>query len=276
MKLSNVEGKNAYVVGGSMGIGLAAARKLAGGGADVLLFARRREPLVEATAEVERCRSRPGQRVSWRQLDAADVEAVERVMGEAVVELGAPDLLINCAGGASPNYFARISQAQLASTMRRNLDTCWNTVSALLPHMQRRGSGYIVNVSSLAGLIGVFGYTDYCAAKFAVIGFSEALRSELRPLGIGVSVLCPPDTLTPGLEQENEYKPVETRAVSAAASVLTADAVADALLAGLRKGKFLIVAGRMGRVSLFAQRFTPWLVRMAIDYQVRRAQRGRK
>ena len=60
----------------------------------------------------------------------------------------------------------------------------------------------------MSGLIGIFGYTDYSASKFALIGFSEALRSELGPYGITVSVLCPPDTDTPGLQEENKTKSV--------------------------------------------------------------------
>ena len=67
----------------------------------------------------------------------------------------------------------------------------------------------------MAGFVGVFGYTDYCASKFAVVGLSEALRQELRPCGITVSVLCPPDTDTPGLANEDLTKPAETKAVSA-------------------------------------------------------------
>jgi len=65
--------------------------------------------------------------------------------------------------------------------------------------MKAAGGGYIVNTASLAGLIGVFGYTDYCASKFAIVGFSEALRSELKPHRIMVSVLCPPGRRHAGL-----------------------------------------------------------------------------
>ena len=262
-----------FVTGGSTGIGLAVAKRLAARGGDVAIFARREEPLRAAAEEIERQRRRQSQRVVWRQLDVADPEAVRRVLGAAVAELGVPDLLINCAGRAFPNYFERISLAQLDETMRINFYGCWHTIHALLPHMRERG-GYIVNVASLAGLIGVFGYTDYAASKFAVVGFSEALRNELAPHGITVSVLCPPDTDTPGFVRENATKPPETRAVSEGASVLSADQVADALLAGMARRSFLIIPGRAARLGHLVKRFAPRLVERVIDRQVRHARRA--
>jgi short-subunit dehydrogenase len=263
--------KIAMIPGGSTGIGLAIAKRFAALGADVAIFARREEPLIAAAEEIGGERRRTTQRVLWRQLDVAAADQVQSGLSAAVAELGPPDVLINCAGRAIPNYFERISLAQLEETMRINFYGCWHAVQTLLPHMRGRG-GYIVNVSSLAGLIGVFGYTDYSAAKFAVIGFSEALRSELAPHGITISVLCPPDTATPGFERENLTKPRETHAVSAGARVLTAAAVADALLAGMAKRSFLIIPGREARLGHLAHRLLPRLVRRVMDRQVRRAQ----
>jgi 3-dehydrosphinganine reductase len=257
-----------FVTGGSAGIGLSIARQLAARGGDVAIFARREEPLRTAAEEIGRHRRRATQRVIWRQLDVADADAVHRVLDGAVAELGRPDVLINCAGRARPDYFERISPAQLDETMRVNFYGCWHTIQALLPHMRGRG-GYIVNVASLAGLIGIFGYTDYAASKFALIGFSEALRNELAPHRITVSVLCPPDTETPGFQRENVNKPAETRAVSEAASVLSADQVADALFAGMARRTFLIIPGRAARLGHLLKRLAPRLIERVLDRQVR-------
>lgn len=261
----------AFIPGGSTGIGLAAAERLAARGADVAIFARRREPLEAAAAAIAARRRRPEQRVVWRQCDVADADQVAAVLGGAVAELGAPDLLVNCAGRAVPDYFERIGTAQLDETLRINLAGTWHAIQVVLPHMRARGRGHIVNVSSLAGLIGVFGYTDYCASKFALVGFSEALRAELRPHGIAVSVLCPPDTDTPALAAENRTKPPETHAVSAGASLLGADAVADALLAGIARRRFLIIPGREARLAYLMKRLFPGLVTWVMDRQVARA-----
>ncbi len=100
-------------------------------------------------------------------------------------------------GRAYPRKFADVSCQQFDETMRINMYGIWNTCAALVPHMKEQG-GAIVNISSIAGFVGVFGFTDYSASKFAVIGFSEALKSELKQFGITVQVLCPPDTDTPG------------------------------------------------------------------------------
>ncbi len=265
--------RHVYVVGGSLGIGFAIAQRVAALGADVTIFARRREPL-EAAAERLRaaCRT-PTQSIASQQLDVADHAQVSATLGALVAERGAPDVLINCAGRAYPRRFEDITYAQFSETMSVNVHGCWNTIAALLPHMRSRGRGYIVNTASVAGLIGVFGYTDYCASKFALVGFSEALRAELKPHGIAVSVLCPPDTDTPGFATENVTKPEETRAISASAKVLSPEAVADALLRGMARGTFLIVPGLDSRLGVWAKRVAPGLVYAVMDRTVMQVRR---
>jgi len=274
MKSHEFNGRSVYVVGGSTGIGLAIAKRVAGLGADVAVFARRQQPLERAARDIEAARARPQQRVIWRMLDVADHAAVAAVMSAMVAEFGAPDVLINCAGRAIPRRFEDISYEQFADTLRINLYGCWNTVQALLPHIKAPG-GYIVNTASVAGLIGVFGYTDYCASKFALVGFSEALRSELKPRGITVSVLCPPDTDTPGLATENLTKPEETRAIAASARVMTADAVAAALIRGMAKRSLLIIPGSDGTLAVLAKRFLPGLVERMMDRSIRKVAAAR-
>jgi len=272
MRADDYRDRVVYIVGGSMGIGLAAAREFARRGADVMVFARRPEPLEQAVREIRECRRSDGQRVDSRTLDVCAPDAVSAVMDDAVSRFGAPGVLFNCAGGARPNYFEAISHQQLSEMMQLNLNGSWHTVQALLPHMKERG-GTIVNTSSLAGIIGVFGYTDYCASKFAVIGFSEALRSELKRYGIRVFVLCPPDTETPGLEAENETKPAETRAVAAGARLMTAEAVAAELLRGIERRRLLIIPGFESRAVALAKRLLPGLVEWVTDRAVAKAAR---
>jgi 3-dehydrosphinganine reductase len=266
-------GSVVYAVGASQGIGLAAARACAARGAHVAVFARRPGPLAQAVEAVEAARRDATQRVYGRGLDAADAAAAREALDEVARELGAPDLLLNLAGRARPGHFEDIGPAAFEATLRANLHTAWHASQAALPHMLGRG-GTIVNTASLAGLIGIYGYTDYAAAKFAVVGFSEALRSELRPLGIDVRVLCPPDTDTPGFAEENRTKPPETAAVSKSAQLLSAEAVADALLQGLAGRRFLIVPGAAARRAALAKRLAPGLVARVTDRAVARARRA--
>ncbi len=267
--------RTVYITGGSSGIGYAAATLLAAEGASVILFARTAEKLERAAKEISVHRRSEQQRFDWIQLDVSDRNAVPDVMKRAVERFGAPDLLINCAGRAVPHPFEEISYEQFDETMKINLYGIRNTVAALVPHMKEKG-GAVVNVSSMAGFIGVFGYTDYAASKFAVIGFSEALRSELKPHGIRVSVLCPPDTETPGFEMENKTKPAETKAVSSSAKLLQPDDVARALIKGVKKGRFLIHCHVEGRVIHLAKSLFPSLVEWVMDRDIRKVQTGKK
>ncbi len=267
--MRSFDGRIAFITGGSSGIGLAAAEQLAAEGAEVVLFARGRERLEEAVRRVEARRKREGQRVSFRQMDVTDHGEVARVMGEAVNGFGPPDLLINCAGRAYPNYFENITFEQFDETMKVHAYGAWNTASALVPGMKEKG-GWIANTTSLLGFLGIFGYTDYCASKFAVIGFSEALRSELKRYRIGVSVLCPPDTDTPGFAVENLTKPPETVAVSEGGGLMQPGEVAAALLKGIRRGRFFILPGS-SRTVFYLKRYLPWLVDAVMDRQIRRA-----
>jgi 3-dehydrosphinganine reductase len=137
--------------------------------------------------------------------------------------------------------------------------------------MVERRSGAVCNVSSMAGVIGIYGYTAYAASKFAIIGFSQCLRAELWPHGVRVSVVCPPDTDTPQLEFENRYKPKETRAIAGNVKTMTAEAVAASMLAGMAAGTFEIIPGMDGQVSALAQRLVPGVVRWVCDGSQRKA-----
>ena len=273
--VKDFSGKIVFITGGSSGIGLATAGRLAALGADILIFGRTGGRLEEALQEIEKQRCTKSQRFSSMQLDVGDSEDVKKVMAAAVDEAGPPDLLLNCAGRAYPNYFEKIDYGQFDATMKTNLYGIWNTTAALVPVMKKRG-GHIVNVSSMAGFIGIFGYTAYCASKFGVIGFSEVLRSELKSHGIRVSVLCPPDTDTPGFAAENVTKPEETREASKGAKLMSPDEVARQLIAGIKKNKFMIIPGFEGKMTWLLKRFLPSLVDAVLNSQIGKVQRKMK
>jgi short-subunit dehydrogenase len=251
-----------------MGIGLSIAKMLVSLGAHVMLFARSEDSLKDAIIALEKIRISDDQKLLYRSLDITNNEKTLATMSEAVNSFGVPNALINCAGRAIPLKFEAITYAQFDDTLKVNLYGSRNTIAALLPHMKSKG-GLIVNTSSIAGTIGVFGYTDYSASKFGLIGFSEALRSEVKQYNINVAVLCPPDTATPGFQNENMTKPEETRAISEGAKLMTSDQVAQILFKELPRKKFMIIPGASGKFSVVMKRLFPRLVNTIIDKQIK-------
>lgn len=264
--------KLAYIVGGSSGIGLATAGLMAQDGANVIIFGRRQQILDEALKQIKTHAVSSGQIFAGRSMDVSKRESVESVLTSSLAEYGAPDVLINCAGRAYPHCFEEISYEQFDETIKTNLYGIWNTCSVLVPPMKAKG-GAIVNVSSMAGFLGVFGYCDYAASKFAIVGFSETLKSELRRYNISVHVLCPPDTDTPGFATENLTKPAETRAISAGAKVMTSEAIARAMLAGIRKNTFMITPGFDGKLTYFLKRHMPFIIDMFMTSAINKIQK---
>jgi len=271
MKIYN--GKTAYITGGSSGIGLAIAKRLSALGAHVAIFARRKELLVKAAGEIEGARKSPSQRIAFYPMDVSDEKDVRKATRRAIDELGAPDILVNSAGVAHCDRFENTTAAHFDRGLKIDLYGPWNVISALLPAMKGKTGRHIVNVSSIAGLIGVFGYTAYSAAKFGLIGFSESLRGELKPQGINVSVLCPPDTDTPQLAEENKTKPEETRAIAGNAGLYQPEEVAEALLKALPKKKFIIIPGMDGKFSVMMKRLLPGLVEFVMDSTIQKVQK---
>ncbi len=232
--------KTVFVTGGSSGIGLALGRLLAAQGAHVWLIARRREGLEAALEQVKAAAIRPEQRFGMVSADLSVPEqafsAVEQVEGQASV----PDVVINSAGAAHPGYLQDLSLEIFRQMMAVNYFGTLYVTKAVLPGMMARRSGHIINISSAAGFIGVFGYSAYGASKFAVTGFSEILRAEMKRYGIRVSVVFPPDTETPQLDYENQFKPPETKAISGTAKAMKPEQVAQSILRQAAKGRFLI------------------------------------
>lgn len=254
------------ITGGSSGIGRALALKLDEMEARLVLVARRVEPLREVQSLLRRpCLILP--------TDVSDCSQVAKALSEVESKEGVPDIIINSAGVAHPGYVQELPLSVFREMMEINYFGTVNTVKAALPAMIARGSGWIVNISSIAGFIGVFGYTAYGASKYAVRGFSDALRAELKPLGIGVSIVFPPDTDTPQLAYENTLKPPETKALAGNAGLLSPEQVAEEIMKGIARRRYLILPGREAKLLYFLHHLAGCAIYPLMDILVRRAQR---
>ena len=198
---------NVIITGGSSGIGLATARLYAARGHNVAIIGRSADKLATAQAELLVIARAEGQRVAVRRADCADFEQATAAIDSLVADGLAPDILVNSAGVIIPGEFATMPLENFEVNLTNGYWSVVYPCRAAVPHMLARGSGHIVNVSSVAGYLGIYGYTGYSSAKFAVMGFSEALRFEMKPEGISVHVVCPPDTDTPALAFERTLGP---------------------------------------------------------------------
>ena len=240
--------KVVLITGGSSGIGQALARLLAARGAHVWLAARDRVRLEAALREVESARSSREQRCGFVSADLSVAAEASGAISQVIQSAGVPHVVINSAGAAHPGYVQDLTLDTFRWMMDANYFATVHVIHSVLPGMIERRSGHIINISSMAGFTGVFGYTAYSASKFAVTGFSEALRAEMKLHGIRVSLVFPPDTDTPQLAYENQFKPPETKAAAGAARTLSAEEVAGAILRQTAQGNFLIFPGWESRL----------------------------
>jgi 3-dehydrosphinganine reductase len=245
-------GSRAVVTGGSSGLGEAIAGELAARGRTVTLVARRAGPLEEAAA---RLRARhPGVPIDVAAVDVTDPRQVQDLVGPAADR--PLDVLVNCAGILREGRFEELSPADFREVMAVNLHGTVDVVRAALPAL-RRSRGRIVNVASIAGLTGVFGYTSYASSKHALVGFTDSLRYELGPQGIRVHLVCPGEFTSPMVEALEQGRTPENRAHTLMIPASTADAIARDVVRGVDRDRDRIVPGRRAAAAVHAQRWAP-------------------
>lgn len=185
--MRDLRGANVILTGGSRGIGPYIARALAREGANVALAARDGQQLDTVRGEIEAL----GVRAVAVPADITQTADRERLVERATAELGPVDALVNNAGVEPTGEFTDLDAQTIEDAIATNLTATLLLTHRVLPGMIERGRGHIVNVASLAGKMPIAYDSVYSATKFAVVGFSHAIREELRASGVGVSVVCP-------------------------------------------------------------------------------------
>ncbi len=261
--------KLVFITGGSSGIGRAIALQCAQLGAHIAIAARRVDQLQVVAAEIEALRINPSQKVIALPLDVSDSNDVLVKVAEFVQQYGTPDILVNSAGITLPGHFEDLPISTFHEQMDVNFFGTLHVTKAFIRPMIDRRSGHIINISSAAGFLGTFGYTAYGATKFAVRGFSDTLRAEMRRYNINVSVVLPGDVDTPQLAGEMPYKPAVTQALSATSKVVSADYVAKITLRDAARKRYVILPGSevnlLFTLSNLLGRFSYWFMDRVID-----------
>ena len=189
----SLEGKTCLVTGGSRGIGKAIALKLAEFGADVAItYARSADAANEVKAEIEKT----GSRAKAIQADAVDYSRTEEVVNEIVNDWGKLDVLINNAGITKDNLILRMSEEQWDDVITTNLKSVFNYCKAAAKPMMRNRGGSIINISSVVGISGNAGQSNYSASKAGIIGFTKSYAKELASRNIRANVIAPGYILT--------------------------------------------------------------------------------
>jgi len=186
-EIRGLEGRAALVTGASSGLGRATAIALARGGADVALVARSEKELESTKQEV----SKIGRRALILPTDVANEDETSATVERTVEEFGRIDVLVNAAGTDAPGTVEELDVEGWDRTLSVNLRAPFLLSKAAFPHMREAGGGTIVNVSSVAGKKGWANASAYCASKFGLTGFTEALADEGKAYGIRAIVLYP-------------------------------------------------------------------------------------
>ncbi|KAJ2849233.1 3-dehydrosphinganine reductase [Coemansia erecta] len=240
-----VKGKHCYVTGGSQGLGKAIAKDLARRGAHVTIVARRETLLKEALEEIKACALLPTKQQNFHYVvaDLTNHQDSVRAIAEAVEKQGKPvENLFAVAGVSNPGMFIEQTEKDLTSVMDVNYKGTLFTVHEVTKRLVLGGikDAHIVLVSSTLGFFGLIGYTGYCASKFAIRGFAEALRVELQVYQIHVHCYFPGTIFTPGYEMENLTKPQITKDIEGADEGMTPEQCSRGLFRGLGRGEFAI------------------------------------
>lgn len=245
-------GKTALVTGASRGIGRAIAHALAQQGCQqILLVARNQQRLEVVATEVQQL----GSQAVVLPVDLTDPVRVNVVIAQAWQQYGPIHLLVNCAGVAHQAPFLQAKLPHVQSEISTNLVGLYTVTRLVARRMAVRREGCIVNVSSLMGKVAAPTMATYSATKFAIVGFTQALRSELTPYNVRVVSLLPSLTETDMVKDFDWFRGVQPA---------QPEEVAQALVRGLHRGQAEILVGWQSYAALWTQRIAPWMLEQII------------
>jgi NAD(P)-dependent dehydrogenase (short-subunit alcohol dehydrogenase family) len=258
----SLRGRSVVITGGSRGLGLVMAREFAREGARLAILARDGDELERAALDL---RGR-GADVLPLVADVRRQDDVVSAVRRVEEARGAVDVLVNDAGIIQTGPFEHMTLADFEDSLATHFWGALYAIEAVLPGMRRRGEGRIVNIASVGGRVGVPHLSSYCAGKFALVGLSECLHSELRPAGIAVT------TVLPGLMRTGSHLQARFKGRHEAefawfasfgslpVSSMDADRAARRIVAACRRGDSSLVLTLSARLAIALNGVAPGLV----------------
>jgi NAD(P)-dependent dehydrogenase (short-subunit alcohol dehydrogenase family) len=262
----NTTPRTLFITGGMSGLGKALAAIYLGRGTDVAIF----DLAVneEVMAELGHHKLRDTQKLVAYAASVTDMEVLAGAVSDAVGEIGNPELAINCAGIQRAAPFEELSVADFELVVQVNVFGSRNFAAAVLPFLAE--GSRLALVSSMAGFAANYSYAAYNASKFAVIGLGRVLRLELKPRGIDVSLICPPEVDTPMVVEESKNMHPVSRTLKDLGGTLSVNEAMAGILAGLDAGRHVIIPGSKARFTYLMNRYLPdFLMNGIVDRIVR-------
>ncbi len=201
----NLNGKVAVVTGASRGIGKEIAKELHKAGANVILIARNKDLLKQLSSELDNC--------SYYSMDISNKEQIEETFKTIIKEKGGIDILVNNAGITKDNLLMRMKEEDVEAVLNVNLKSMFLTSKQVLRPMMKKRWGRIINITSVIGLMGNSGQSNYAASKAGIIGFTKSLAKEIGSRNITVNAIAPgfiETEMTKDLPDENKKAMLES------------------------------------------------------------------
>ncbi|MBK9925657.1 MAG: SDR family oxidoreductase [Anaerolineales bacterium] len=253
----NIKGKVVIVTGASSGIGEATARQFGREGAKVVLAARRVDRLEALVQEIAALHT--GAETLVVQADLTKLDDILKLVNESMTKFGRVDVLVNNAGFGRLDWLENLDPIKdIQAQFDVNVMGVIQTTRQVLPIMMKQRSGHIINMGSMAGLVGTPTYTIYAATKHAVHGFTEALRREVKPWGIDVSMIYPGGVVTEFTQHAGIKR--KTKTTTPKALLLTADQVGDAVVQLVRSPRAMRILPWVWTFTVWMNRNFNWLV----------------
>lgn len=261
--------KIVIITGGASGIGLGLVKHYLSKGYAVAVFdITSKDDLASSQdPELQSIISHP--QTHFIQTNIANNGSVQSAVKQVHNTLGAPNIVVNCAGILRAGPFTSLTADDFSTSYQVNVLGTRHLAAACLPLM-RKGDRFAM-IASMAGTVGIYGYTAYGSSKFAVLGLAQCLRAEYASTGISISVICPPEIDTPMVVEEIRTMHPATRALKDFAGRLTLDEALPVIIKGIGQRKFMIIPGWQAKMTFWLNRITPiWLQNRVMDFLVKR------